>query len=221
MTTQPQIVWIIVSSVLGCLASVLSGLVLWNLKTISNRQDRHDERMDRLEDEQKQLAVSCRQDYVDKVDFVRQVNKQEKTLEELVRMISTMQGSMKFIEQMPPVYRNPSSIAPAGKCDYAVPVGPGSIFAGQEGTPIAKIRDGTSNTLLVLEVNPDAAVIWTRPDDFEFDTVDPLVGLGKAHPAGFNAAMADGSVRFISIEIDPEVFLNLLNMADGQAVRPF
>jgi hypothetical protein len=32
-------------------------------------------------------------------------------------------------------------------------------------------------------------------------------------------SLADGSVRFISASIDKEVFLRLLQMADGQAVR--
>jgi prepilin-type processing-associated H-X9-DG protein len=125
----------------------------------------------------------------------------------------------KFISQMPDVYRNPSSPAPEGKTDYLVPAGTGSIFENPEGTHIRSITDGTSNTLLVLEVNSDAAVDWTKPDDFQFSPDNPLANLGKAHPGGFNAALADGSVRFISNTIDPQMFLNLLRMNDGQAVR--
>ena len=126
-----------------------------------------------------------------------------------------------LIDQMPPIYRNPSSSPSANMATYLVPAGKGSIFEGQEGTSFAKIADGTSNTLLVLEVNEDAAVVWTKPDDLEYDADDPLAGLGKAHPGGFNAALADGSVRFISITIDPQLFLRLLTMADGQPVGQF
>jgi prepilin-type processing-associated H-X9-DG protein len=126
-----------------------------------------------------------------------------------------------FIDSMPPVYRNPSSAAEPNKANYLVPTGPGSIFEGKEGASFRDITDGTSNTILVLEVNDDASVVWTKPDDFNYDTDDPLAGLGTAHPGGFNVALADGAVRFISRTIDPELFLRLLMKADGQPVGQY
>ena len=83
------------------------------------------------------------------------------------------------------------------------------------------ITDGTSNTILVLEVNENASVVWTKPDDFNYDVTKPLSGVGSAHPGGFLVAMADGSVRFIASTIDPALFLRLLMMADGQPVGEF
>ncbi len=126
-----------------------------------------------------------------------------------------------LIDQMPAVYRNPSSPAPQGKANYLVPVGEGSIFEGRQGTPMAKITDGTANTILVVEADTDAAVIWTKPDDLQYDREHPLAGLGNAHPGGFAAALADGSVHFISGSIDPQLFLRLLMMADGEPVGRF
>ncbi|MBM4091964.1 MAG: DUF1559 domain-containing protein, partial [Planctomycetes bacterium] len=97
----------------------------------------------------------------------------------------------------------------------------GSMFEKPEGVSFRNITDGTSNTIMVLEVNDEASVIWTKPDDLQFDVNNPLAGLGKAHPGGFNVALADGSVRFISITIDPQLFLRLLQMADGQPVGEY
>jgi len=121
-----------------------------------------------------------------------------------------------LINQMPPIYRNPSSPAPADRAAYLVPTGTGSIFANPKGTSIRQITDGTSNTIMVVEVDPDSSVIWTKPRDLAYRPQRPLQGLGKAHPGGFNVAFADGSVHFISNSIDPRVFLQMLNMADGQ-----
>lgn len=126
-----------------------------------------------------------------------------------------------LIGRMPAVYQNPSAPPVSGMASYAVPCGKGAIFESKDGTKISQIVDGTSNTIMAVELNPDAGVIWTKPDDFNFDPSRPLQGLGRAHPGGFMAAMADGSVRFISATIDPALFLRLLMKADGQAVGDF
>ncbi len=126
-----------------------------------------------------------------------------------------------LIERMPSLYRNPSANPSNSHASYLVPSGKGSIFEGKEGTPFSKITDGMSNTLLALEVNEDASVIWTKPDDCAYDVTKPLVGLGTAHPGGFLAAMADGSVQFLAANIDPDTFLRLLMMADGKQIDRF
>ena len=56
---------------------------------------------------------------------------------------------------------------------------------------------GLSNTIMVVEAKE--AVPWTKPDDLPFDpAADPsLFGAASTHPGGFNALMADGSVRFL------------------------
>jgi prepilin-type processing-associated H-X9-DG protein len=74
---------------------------------------------------------------------------------------------------------------------------------------------------MAVELNPDASVTWTKPDDFNFDPGRPMQGVGRAHPSGFMVALADGSVRFLSATIDPALFVRLLMMADGQAVGDF
>lgn len=125
----------------------------------------------------------------------------------------------KLIPLMPTVYRNPSSLAVQGKADYLVPTGKGSIFEKQKGTPIREIRDGCSNTIMVVEVDPARAVIWTKPQGLKYDEANPMAGLGKAHPNGFLVALADGSVRFISSGLDRQTFLNMLGMKDGKIVQ--
>ncbi|MGD9126846.1 MAG: DUF1559 domain-containing protein [Planctomycetia bacterium] len=126
----------------------------------------------------------------------------------------------KLIPLMPQIYRNPSSPFPVnnGKADYLVPTGPGSIFEGQNKTRFRDITDGTSHTILAVEVDPDHAVTWTKPDDLKYDKTNPMAHLGKAHPGGFNAVFADGSVLFISNSIDSEVLLMLFQMNDGQPI---
>jgi prepilin-type N-terminal cleavage/methylation domain-containing protein/prepilin-type processing-associated H-X9-DG protein len=53
-------------------------------------------------------------------------------------------------------------------------------------------------------------------------STDPMVyRLGSAHSAGMNAAFADGSVGFLSYDIDLETFNRLGNRYDGEQLGPY
>ncbi len=124
----------------------------------------------------------------------------------------------KLIEQMPTVYKNPNGSAGDGKTNYLVSVGKGTIFEGTKGTRIADIADGTSNTILAVEANLDQSVIWTKPDDLEYDPAQPKRGLGSLRPEGFQVLLADGSVRFISNHVDIALLKGLFTYAGGERI---
>jgi type II secretory pathway pseudopilin PulG len=123
-----------------------------------------------------------------------------------------------LIPLMPPLFRNPSGNAGPGKTHYLAPSGEGMLFAGNKGRSFADVTDGTANTIMVMEVDDSRAAVWTQPDDWQADPNRPLAGLGAAHPGGFLALFADGSVRFLAKTIDPKVFRALLTIAGGEAV---
>ena len=94
-----------------------------------------------------------------------------------------------------------------------------ALFEKDKDTGIADVTDGTSNTLMVVEAKE--AVPWTKPDDLSFDpaAAPSLFGAGSTHPGGFNASMADGSVRFFKNTIDLNVFRALITRAGGEVVN--
>jgi prepilin-type processing-associated H-X9-DG protein len=127
----------------------------------------------------------------------------------------------KLIAQMPDVYKAPGSkVAGQGKTNYLTVRGPHTVFPGKEKIGIAQITDGTSNTIMTVEVSDQKAVIWTKPDDFQYDEKDPLAGLVGLRPGGFNVGMADGSVRFIQASIDPETLKALFTRDGGERIAP-
>ncbi len=128
----------------------------------------------------------------------------------------------KLIDQMPDVYRCfASKLKEKGRTHYVVVVGEGTVFPGREGIPIKEIKDGTSQTILAVEVDDEHSVIWTKPDDLPFDPDNPAKGLGGLYPLfpqGFVAAFCDGSVHFSLQKIDPEVLRALFTRAGGEVI---
>lgn len=81
----------------------------------------------------------------------------------------------------------------------------------------AQISDGTSNTLMFVE--SAETVSWTPFNDFRYSPTAPLPPFG--HPkmtGGFQVAMADGSVRFISNKVQERTVRQLITRADGEII---
>lgn len=121
----------------------------------------------------------------------------------------------KLIAKMPMAYQSPSVGLQPGKTVYLGIAGEGKAF-GKEPLAISDITDGSSNTALMVEVDSELAVEWTRPADFEADERNPMQGLGRVQAGGFIASMADGSTQFISRSMDQQTWLDMLTIAGGE-----
>lgn len=106
----------------------------------------------------------------------------------------------KLIERMPEVFRNPRLPLAPGRTSYVVPRGPKTLFEDAvKSTAMKDVTDGLSNTILVIEASPEAAVVWTQPEDLAIDLDSPRVpaGLGGDSRGMISVALADGSVQNI------------------------
>ena len=106
--------------------------------------------------------------------------------------------NLALLPEMPEVYVSlwPLDEVTEGHTLFQRPVGHGAFDPGDgKGIRFSEISDGSSNTILVVQVDPNHAVPWTKPADYVFDPTDPLRGLGHAvrYPAWL-AARCDGSV---------------------------
>ncbi|MFY9255909.1 MAG: DUF1559 domain-containing protein [Fuerstiella sp.] len=110
---------------------------------------------------------------------------------------------------------------------YVAPTGKGTVFDGATTTQLKSITDGTSNTLLIMEAR-GTSIVWSEPRDVgiatnpvsvnegtnQLDVSDSV--LSSYHRGGAQALLADGSVRFVSQNIDPQVLQALVTKAGGE-----
>jgi prepilin-type processing-associated H-X9-DG protein len=120
-------------------------------------------------------------------------------------------------QKTPWEYRTPGRELPSGLTTYQAVVGKGTMFDGDKGRSLRDVTETNAHTIIAVETDDDHAVIWTKPEDWEYDPEHPMAGLGHAHRGGFNVLMGDGSVRLIDRSVDPDTFKAMLTPADGNA----
>jgi RNA polymerase sigma factor (sigma-70 family) len=121
----------------------------------------------------------------------------------------------KLIAKMPAIYASPVAVkgAKEGMTYYQVFTGPDTPFDGIKEITFADIKDGTSNTLGVIEAKDP--VIWTKPADLKLPKEkDKLPAVGGMFKSGFNVLLFDGSVHFFRPN-PPAAELRALVTPDG------
>jgi prepilin-type processing-associated H-X9-DG protein len=125
-----------------------------------------------------------------------------------------------------PTYRCPSDPSPVPtETNYVMIVGKGA-FGGlpNEAIRVSDIRDGTSNTIMIVEVT-GSGIPWMEPRDLSVEEIQREIndGSGKwissKHPGGVNVALCDGSVRFLAQTIDRNILRSLIDPNDGMRVN--
>ena len=121
-------------------------------------------------------------------------------------------------------YRNPADAkASPTETNYMVITGPGTLFEEGKQTKFSDITDGTSNTILAVEV-VGTGVKWAEPKDLDINTMIFKVNgggansIGSPFPGGANVAMADGSVRFMSNDVLEATLRAMVTRNGGEVV---
>ncbi len=128
--------------------------------------------------------------------------------------------NIQLLSKMPQTFACPN-LTLAKQTVYLGFAGKDTAF-GDKQIGFAQILDGTSNTILAVEANEDAAVNWSAPEDIPFDPTMDVNAVGKLRPGGFNALLLDGSVMFFPNSIEQQALKNWIQKSDGNIVElPF
>lgn len=131
-------------------------------------------------------------------------------------------NNQKLADEFVEVFSCPSHDQRHGESNctsYCIVTGEGTMFDADRTVDFSDIRDGSSNTVVLLEVNR-TDIHWMEPRDL---TVDEAVGVFEQvsnseqdgnHPGLQNVAFADGSTRTLTTSTTGNELLNLFLIAD-------
>jgi hypothetical protein len=136
-----------------------------------------------------------------------------------------------LLPRMPEIYVCPSSPIPPseGITSFVAAAGPGMFFDAPEpipgtamiGVPLSAIHDGTSNTILVVELGQTNGVPWTSPQELTVDIDEAIDVLREAlvnHPGLRMTLFGDGSVRTVAQQLDRQTLGALLSRDGGEVL---
>ena len=118
-------------------------------------------------------------------------------------------------------FEDPSSARagnPTPRTDYFFITGQGTVFEDGKKMTFGEITDGTSNTLWMIEAD-NGNVHWAAPKDFDISQLGSLPP--GNHPGGNVGGLMDGSVRFLSNNIDPATLRALLTRNGGEVIQEY
>ena len=150
-----------------------------------------------------------------------------KALYDLYRFDEPWDGpnNAKLGAQYVSIYGCPSDAHADGNTDtsYVAVVGSGTAWPGEKAAKLSAIKDGSENTLLVVEVH-NSGIHWMEPRDLHIGQMPLAInsprgqGMSSKHPECAQAVFADGHVDWLKDSTPPETFRALLTINGGETV---
>ncbi len=131
-------------------------------------------------------------------------------------------NNRKLADRMPQLFCFPGTHQPGNTMtNYFAVIGPRTAWPGSKKVILKDVKDGSSNTILIVE-SQSARIHWMEPRDLSFETVN----MEKSDPAGVNSpygppavAMLDGAVQSLNLGLKPATLRAMLTIDGGEELR--
>lgn len=105
---------------------------------------------------------------------------------------------------------------------YLAVSAPNGIFYGSTPRRMGDVRDGSSNTLLIVEVIGEDAVEWMEPKDLAESAFRKQFWCRQSnHTGAIHVLLVDGTVHSLSLDMSSDKIVGLLSIADGEEIGEF
>ncbi|MDX1968245.1 MAG: DUF1559 domain-containing protein [Planctomycetaceae bacterium] len=119
-------------------------------------------------------------------------------------------------------YACPSTTGERSQTTYLAVVTADSCLRPSQSRKLAEITDGSTNTILVIEVRQDQAVHWMSPRDADEQILQNFGPDAKeSHTGGRHVLLGDGAARFLSQNTPPETLQALYSATGGETVGEY
>lgn len=127
--------------------------------------------------------------------------------------------NLALISEIPEVYRTGNDEAiRQGKTTMVMPLHDRALSTKGTSRKHADITDGADKTILLVDVDPDQAVVWTQPEDLTIDWQRPREGwTGYRHGESL-VAMANGVVWMMPSQLEDDVVRSFLSRDGGESI---
>jgi prepilin-type processing-associated H-X9-DG protein len=136
--------------------------------------------------------------------------------------------NLALASQMPRTFCCPNAPGGGSTTSYAMIVGPHAVGNGAKPRKFDEIKDGTSNTILLVEA-VGAGIPWTAPMDIHIDDAvsiradtgvipGTVNGMSSCHNGIVHVLFCDGSVQAIQADIDKKTLKALTTIDGGEKV---
>ena len=123
-------------------------------------------------------------------------------------------------EVVPSIFVCPSSPWSEDLMTYMAVEGPDCCFNGSTPRSLAEITDGSSKTIMVIEVGEKHAVHWMEPKDADDATIESFApDWATGHNGIVIASFVDNHTRSISLETPRENLRAMLTIAGGEEIE--
>ena len=126
-------------------------------------------------------------------------------------------ANKRLLAAMPDLFRHPMDRQDSTNTSYFAITGPETTFSGEAGAKFIEIRDGTANTIMLVEAK--RSVPWTKPEDIPYAKDKPLEKMGGWSDNVFIAGFADGHVTVFTEPVAENTLRAMFTKNGGEKIR--